>query len=179
MKLAVCDLILLGLILLAVIRCVARGFITEVFSFVAVAGGLLLAFLFDRPLGIFLARFFGDARWTPIAAFLIIFILVYLVTKIFENTLTVILGKLHLDKLDRALGLFLGLGEGIILVLILVYLSNFITWKPVREFFESGRTAGFINDLFNWNPGEGTFSLDFFVSKIKGSYPIPGSVRGV
>ncbi|MDR1893209.1 MAG: CvpA family protein [Spirochaetales bacterium] len=160
MKLAISDLILLLVIGLIVVRCVFRGFIAEVFSFVAVLGGLILAFIFDGVVAGYLAGYFESPVFLMPAAFLIIFLVVYLAAKILQGFLSKIFSALRLDKLDRVLGLFLGVAEGILLVVALVYLSNFITASWFRDFLDSSRVVALVNELLRWVPGAGGFDPD-------------------
>ncbi len=153
MNLMPLDIFFLVLILIAVIRCVIKGFISELFSFIAIAGGIILAFLFNDLLAAFINELSKPSRWNTIIAFLVIFIAVYLIIKIMEGILHKVLDKLNLEKLDKALGLFLGLIEGALVVIVLIYLMNFLPFERIHRFMDGSFISGFVNNLFDWSPG--------------------------
>lgn len=133
---AVFDVIGIVVLLAAGFRCAFRGFVTEFLSVLAVLTGLTLAVLFTSALTPVLAPYLGESFWTPIVAFLIIFLVGYLIIKIIESTLHRIIEKIQLEKLDQALGFFLGLVEGLLVLAILVFvlqLQNVIEVKALLE----------------------------------------------
>ncbi|MBI9102808.1 MAG: CvpA family protein [Spirochaetales bacterium] len=153
MSLMPLDIIFLVLIAIAVIRCIIKGFIGELFSFLAVVGGILIAFLFNDMAAGILNEMMSPSRWNGVIAFLVVFILVYIIMKVLEGVLKTILDKLNLEKLDKALGLFLGLIEGAIAVLVIIYLMNFIPLDKLHEFMSGSYIVNLVNDLFSWGPG--------------------------
>lgn len=116
------DIVFAVIVIILTARCVFRGFIVEFMSIQAVLGGLVLAFMFS-PLG----AAYLNARWRPSAwnrliAFLVIFLVVYLVFKVLERLLTKFFERLSLENLDRALGFFLGILEGVLVVLLIIFI---------------------------------------------------------
>jgi membrane protein required for colicin V production len=133
---AVFDVIGIVVLLAAGFRCAFRGFVTEFLSVLAVLTGLTLSVLFTSALTPVLAPYLGESFWTPIVAFLIIFLVGYLIIKVIESTLHRIIEKIQLEKLDQALGFFLGLVEGLLVLAILVFvlqLQNVIEVKALLE----------------------------------------------
>lgn len=120
MAIAPLDVILLALTALAAIRCALRGFIAEVMSMAAVIGGIVAAIFLSRPLAGYIGQHYGVSPWNPVIAFLAVFICCYLVVKILERVMYRIIDDISLDKLDRALGFFLGIAEGILVAVIIV-----------------------------------------------------------
>lgn len=133
---AVIDLVFALLIIAASLRGAIRGFVTEIGMMAALIVGLGGALLFTRPLARLLGEYFGDSIWNQIIAFLVIFLLIYILVKLLESLLRSLIDRLSLERLDRALGLFLGLGEGVLLVGVILFLLN---WQP---FFEVDQLLG-------------------------------------
>ncbi|MCK4540801.1 MAG: CvpA family protein [Spirochaetales bacterium] len=130
MILSILDIIFIIILLITSIRCTFRGFVTEVLSFAAVIMGVIVAVLLTPMVTVWIEKFAGQVMWSNIAAFLIIFLVVYLVVKIFEGALYRLLERINLDNLDRALGFFLGLLEGIILIVLIVFILS------IQPFFD-------------------------------------------
>ena len=115
------DIFFTAIILFMTIKAIVRGFVTEVMSIAAIGLGIILGVLFSGLLGEFIGRQFGESNWNQVISFLIIFLVSYILIKVFENGLNALVEKIHLDKLDRSLGLFFGIIEGIVLVMIFVF----------------------------------------------------------
>ena len=122
MDFGVLDYIFGALITAAVLRCLLKGFIAEIVAVAGVGGGILCAVLFSPVVAELLVRWLGDSIWNRVIAFLLIFLVVYLVVKVFEGLLYRLLDALQLENLDRALGFFLGLLEGLVVTFLLILL---------------------------------------------------------
>lgn len=116
------DIICIAIIVIAAIRCTFRGFITEVMSMAALILGIVVAIFFSKAGAVLVDTYIGYSRWNQIVAFLILFVVVYLVVKLIERMLHSLLERIRLERLDRALGLFLGIVEGCVVVFLIVYL---------------------------------------------------------
>ena len=126
------DYIFAAIILVATIRCVLKGFVAEIISMAAIGGGILCGVLFSGRGAQIAAGVLGDSPWNRVIAFLVLFLAVYLALKISEGLLYRFLEALQLENLDRALGFFLGLAEGVALsVLLLLVLGS-------QPFFDIG-----------------------------------------
>lgn len=120
------DILFGVIILVTTIRCIMKGFVAEALSMAAVILGILIAVIFAGQAAKLIDKLIAPSPWNQLAAFLILFLLVYLVIKIIQNALHTVFEKLHLDKLDKALGLFLGLVEGVLLVAVLLFAMNWL-----------------------------------------------------
>ncbi len=116
------DIFFTLIILFLTIKAIIRGFITEFMGLAGIGAGIVLGAFFSPVLADFISKNFGHSSWNQIIAFLIIFLVSYIVIKIFENGLNALVDKIHLDKLDRSLGLFFGIIEGIAVVIIIVFI---------------------------------------------------------
>jgi len=121
MNIAAFDIISLVIIFILAIRATFRGFLTEIMSMASLIVGITIAVIFTRPVSILLQDYIGDSFWNMIIAFLGLFLVSYLIVKIFENSLNTLIEKVQLEKLDQSLGFFLGLIEGFLLIVILVF----------------------------------------------------------
>jgi membrane protein required for colicin V production len=132
MNIAIIDIVFAVLIVVLAIRGVIRGFVAEFGSVAALFVGFGGAIALYKSVAALLGRWFGASLWNPLIAFLVLFLLLYLLVKALERLLAALFDKLALERLDRAIGFFLGLAEGLLLVGVLLFLLN---WQP---FFDSG-----------------------------------------
>ena len=117
MSIAIIDIVFAVLIVVLAIRGVIRGFVAEFGSVAALFVGFGGAIALYKSVAALLGRWF---------------LLLYLLVKALERLLAALFDKLALERLDRAIGFFLGLAEGLLLVGVLLFLLN---WQP---FFDSG-----------------------------------------
>ena len=124
------DLIFFAVLIFFIIKVTVRGFIAEFFSKAAVIVGALIAVVFYKLLTPFITQLLGPKALSPIIAFLILFLSSYLVIKLVEVLLGSLFSSKSLKSLDRALGFFLGLIEGLLIIAILFMI---ITIQPVAQ----------------------------------------------
>jgi membrane protein required for colicin V production len=122
MEFTAVDIVILVILLVTAVRCAFRGFVAEIMAFAAVLLGLIAAVLFGGMVTPVLESYLGETVWTPVASFLGIFLLAYIVVKLFEGALYRLIEKIRLEKMDQALGFFLGLVEGVLIIVLLIFL---------------------------------------------------------
>ena len=119
------DSLFLIIIIILSVRCAVKGFIAEVMSVAAIFIGFGGAIILSGLGSLIIAKYLGESPWNSVISFLLIFIILYLIVKIFENALHNFLESLELENLDKALGFLLGIIEGIaavfILIIIMIY----------------------------------------------------------
>jgi membrane protein required for colicin V production len=147
MKFNPLDVIFVVLIAAAAIRCAFRGFIAEVMSFAALILGIVAAVFFSKAGASLIDTYICFSNWNQIIAFLVIFVIVYLILKLLEGVLQRVLEKIHLDKLDRVLGFFLGLVEGGLVVVLLVYLMRVQPIFDLQELLDKSTIADFALEI--------------------------------
>jgi membrane protein required for colicin V production len=145
------DIIFLLVLLIMVVRGAFRGFITEISLMAAPLLGILCAVLFSNLLAgvVALITGAGESIWNHIIAFLIIFLLVYLLVFFIQGFLLDIVSRLNLDNLDRALGIILGLVEGVLIIAIFLIIAS---WLPVQGLKSPLKTSIFYNFLMPFLP---------------------------
>ncbi len=136
MSFEVIDIVFGLFIVIAAFRGATRGFVTEAGTMAALIMGFGGAILFYKPVSQALARQIGESMWNQLIAFLALFVLLYLLVKLLERMLHNIIERLNLDRLDSALGFFLGIAEGLLLVAAVLFLIN---WQP---FFPPEKVLG-------------------------------------
>ena len=127
MSFATIDIVFAILIAALAVRGAIRGFVAEFGSVAALFLGLGGAIALYKSVAALIGKWFGVSLWNPLIGFLVVFLLIYLVVKALERLLAALFDKLDLERLDRAIGLFLGLAEGLLLVGVLLVLLN---WQP-------------------------------------------------
>ncbi len=115
------DVVLGILLLFFSLRGVLRGFVSEVFSVGSVLLGLGAGYFFGPHFAQVAEQTLRLPGWGNIVAFLGVFLVVYVLLKVIEKLFRGFIETLHLQNLDKALGLFLGIAEGLILILLLLW----------------------------------------------------------
>ena len=142
------DAVFAILIVVAAVRGAIRGFVTEVGSAASVILGIVAAVLFHRPGARLIGRSFGESMWNPLVAFLVVFLIVYILVKLVERMLAALFEKLNLNRLDSAMGLFVGIGEGLLVVAVVLF---FLSWQPffdTKAMLDRSMFARFLFPLF-------------------------------
>lgn len=122
MQFTAIDIVFALLLVFTTIRAGIRGFVREFMSMASVGVGILAAVLFSALIAELIMEFFGSSAWSQVVAFLGIFVLAYAIVKLFEKGLQRLVERINLESLDHALGLFLGVAEGVLLTFILILL---------------------------------------------------------
>jgi len=104
------------------LRGLLRGALAELFSVGAIIGGIVAAVVFSARAGIEIEERLGYSGWGHIIAFCGLFLVTYVVMKLTEKILRKFVESINLQNLDKALGFFLGLVEGIALVAVIIFI---------------------------------------------------------
>ena len=123
MNFTVIDFIFVALVLIFIIRCYLKGFISELFSMAAIVLGLLASLYFYKNGGEFLRnKFMPEMKTIPeILAFIALFLIVFLVIKLLEIMLKGIINEIKLGGADRFLGIIFGFAEGLAVVSLILF----------------------------------------------------------
>jgi len=141
MNIAAFDIVSLVILVILAVRATFRGFLTEIMAMASVIVGITVAVIFTHPVSVILQKYIGDSFWNTIISFLALFLVTYLIIKIFENSLNVLIEKVQLEKLDQSLGFFLGLIEGFLLVVIIVFVMNAQQIFDIRNLLDNSIAA--------------------------------------
>jgi membrane protein required for colicin V production len=123
LEISVIDVIFILLLILFVVRCYLKGFVSELFSMAAVVLGLLASLFFYKNGGEYLrSRFWPELKLIPeVIAFISLFLIVFIVIKLLEIMLKGIINGVKLTGADRFLGIFFGMAEGIVVISLVVF----------------------------------------------------------
>ncbi len=122
MNISAFDIVSIIILLILAVRGTFRGFVAEIMSMASVLVGIIIAVIFTHSVSILLQEYIGESFWNTVIAFLGLFLISYLIIKVFESSLNSIIEKVQLEKLDQSLGFFLGLIEGFLFIIILVFI---------------------------------------------------------
>jgi membrane protein required for colicin V production len=121
------DWIFIAILALLGIRCMIKGFVAEVLSVAAVLVGILAAVFLYRGAGLLFVGWGLSAApeiLPAILGFAAVFLVAFIIVKLIERLLEEGIEAARLGGVDRALGLGLGLAEGLVLVcLVLIAMS--------------------------------------------------------
>lgn len=131
------DVLILIIALLAAVTGVTQGFTMKFSSRVGFLVGFLVALLF-ASLGskLIIDTFDLPLLWSTLIAFILLFIIGYVLMMLVGSLLDRTLDALHLDWLDRLLGLVLGIIEAFIMVSFIIYLLELQKVIDVSIYFE-------------------------------------------
>ncbi|MCL1817342.1 MAG: CvpA family protein [Spirochaetaceae bacterium] len=127
------DIVLALVVLFMLLRGLLRGALAELFSVGAIVGGIAAAIIFCGPVGVVVEERLGLNGWGNIIAFLGLFIVTYLVMKVAQKILRGFVENINLQNLDKALGLFLGLIEGLALAALIVFVLRLQPLVDLRD----------------------------------------------
>ncbi len=130
MQFAGIDIVFAIIVVILAFRAAIRGFVKELMGTAALFLGIVIAVLFSGLVAQAIDEFIGPMIWSQIIAFLGLFLVVYLLVKLFEGGLNRMIERVHADKLDHALGFFLGIAEGLVVVFVILLLVQ------IQPFFE-------------------------------------------
>ena len=116
------DIVFGILLIFAAMRGGVRGFVREFMSMAALILGIGLAVVFSGQVAVLVNEYLNAAAWSQVIAFLGLFLGVYLLVKVFETALNRLVERINLDNLDHALGFFLGVAEGMLLIFVILLL---------------------------------------------------------
>jgi len=148
------DIIFILIILFFTARCIIKGFVAEIMAVLSVIGGVIAGYIFSAALSSVIDQYIGISGWNRLISFLIIFLTVYLVIKFLERIFYSLIEKVNLERLDRSLGLFLGLFEGIILILLIVTILDAQPFFPADRLLSDSIVALYVRKILILMPAQ-------------------------
>lgn len=116
MTIAFIDLIFIIVILACVLMAVIKGFVASFFGKASFIVGILLGVFFAPQLDVFVSKYINVPYLTTIISFLLIFIFSYLIMRLLQVLIKSLFSGEIMGGLDKALGFFWGLAEGLLIV---------------------------------------------------------------
>lgn len=131
------DVIFIIIILVFAIIATAKGFVKEFFNKASWILGIILGCLFCKKLNPYINEFIENPTLSIIVSFLLIFIIVFLVIQIVKTVISRAFDAEIMNGLDKALGFFFGLVEGIAIVMLLIAVFNALPFIPSEKIFSN------------------------------------------
>ena len=147
MQLTGLDIVFLVLLLIVTVRAGLRGFTKELLSMAAVIVGISVAVMLGGTVAPYLAAYVGTGVVAEIVAFLVLFLVAYVAVKLVERFLRKLIERIHLENLDHALGLFLGLVEGTLVIFVLIVVLQFPPFAALHDALADSVIAGVLAPL--------------------------------
>jgi membrane protein required for colicin V production len=117
------DIVILIVILISLLLGLWRGFVKEAFSLASWVAAVLIAGFFSAPLADLMTGVLGNATARSVLASATLFILVMFVGALIGNIMSKLSAKIGLRGVDRTLGSLFGLLRGLIIVLLVLFLT--------------------------------------------------------
>ncbi len=130
------DIVFIVIMVFFTLRVGIKGFVKEFMSVAALILGIAVAVLFSGLAAVYVQPYIGSGPWAQVVSFLGLFLITYVVVKLFETALYRLVENIHLESLDRALGFFLGICEGVLVVFFLILLLQ------LQPIFDAGPVLG-------------------------------------
>ncbi len=143
------DIVFAILLCVFIFRGINSGIIREVGMIAALVLGLLCAYLFFQPVAeLFIS--WGLKFAAPVAAFIAVFAVTYLIVTIVTHFLKTLIDKIQLGSLDRIFGAALGFLEGFIIVYVLMVLITLQPFQGPKEMLDSSLAKNIVdNNLYS------------------------------
>jgi membrane protein required for colicin V production len=130
------DYAVLGIIGLSILLSVMRGFLREVMALLAWVMAFWLAALYASEVAPLLPQSIPTQQLRMLAAYALVFFLVFVVMSMFSITVSQLLKVLGVGPLDRLLGAVFGFARGLVIVLALVVVAG-LTSVPKEPFWRN------------------------------------------
>lgn len=121
MSFAAIDYIFCLVILVFAIIGVIKGFIDNIFGKLSWILGILGAFFFYDRVSRELLTGINNVVLSNVIAFIILFVVIFLIMKILQVILSKIFAGKILGSLDKALGFFFGIVEGLAIIALVIF----------------------------------------------------------
>lgn len=144
MSLAIIDVVFLLIILALAINGAIKGFIAELLGKAAFLVGLLVGILFYDVLAITLIQWIPVVFFAQILSFLLLFVITFIIIKLIQHLLSGIFKGDILGSLNKALGFFLGIGEGFLIVAFVLFILHAQPWMETDSLLQ----GSFFNRIF-------------------------------
>lgn len=144
---AVVDFIFLFVILIFSILIAIKGFIEEFSGKAALILGIVCAVSFNGPATVFFQDKIPYEWLAKIVAFLSVFIVTFLVISLIGKLVSLLFQGKIMKGLDRTLGFFLGLVEGLLVVAFIYVLLTIQPFFDVHPLFQDSLFAQFFEGL--------------------------------
>jgi len=145
------DIIFLVIILISCIIATARGFIKEIFGKLCWIFGLLGAFFFYKKLMKHMNSLVHNETISLILCFVLIFVVIFLIVKIIQTALEKVFDGEIMKGLDRSLGFFFGIIEGLTFIFFFIFIMINQPWFDVSKIFANSFFIKLLKPLLEYS----------------------------
>lgn len=139
------DIVFLLIIFLFAVLAAMNGFLNEVFGKAAPVVAVWVALIFYKPLVLPIQQYVKNLTVSVILAFTLVFVMAFIVVKLFQSMMKNIFGGEIFKQLDRVLGVLFGILEGFALVCIILILLRIQPWFSVSSILEKSIFDSMLN----------------------------------
>ena len=151
MSIALTDVIFLLIILIFAIVAAAKGFIKAIFGKLCWILGLLGAFFFYKKLMSHMTELVHNETVSFILCFLLIFVVIFLIVKIIQTIFERIFDGEIMKGLDRSLGFFFGIVEGLVVIFVFILIMTYQPWFDCSKLFEDSWLVKMLTPLLDYS----------------------------
>lgn len=126
----------------------SKGFIDNIFGKLAWILAIVCGCLFYDDAATLILSSVDNSFLQKVLAFLIVFVCVFLVIKIIQSIISKIFEWNILKSLDRTLGFFFGIIEGLVVVGLFIFLLSVQPFFSTEKLFENSFFYGLVNSIF-------------------------------
>ena len=146
------DFIILGIIALSAVISLFRGFVKEAFSLLVWIAAFWLSWTFFRDLANYLVQWISLPSARLGVSFALIMIAVLIIGGIINFLLSQLVEHTGLTGTDRVLGVFFGIGRGVVIVAIIILLAG-LTAMPQDPWWKNSLLIGYFQEISIWLKG--------------------------
>lgn len=147
MTFAIIDIIFAVIILVVAINAAIKGLVYEILGKAAFVMGVLFAILFYKNFTSVMMKYITNQTLAALASFLLIFIVVFLIISIVKVILNKIFAGEVLGGLNKALGFFFGIIEGLLLISLIIIALELQPFFDVNSLFEGSVFHKMLNNF--------------------------------
>jgi len=151
MSFSLLDVIILIVILIFAIIGATKGFIKAIFGKLCWILGLLGAFFFHKKLLGHMIKLVKNETVSLILCFLLLFVVIFLVVKIIQTIIEKAFDGEIMKGLDRSLGFFFGVIEGLVVVFFIVFIMMKQPWFDCSKLFEGSLIIKLLTPMLDYS----------------------------
>lgn len=144
MELGFLDIIFLSLIIISSLRGAFRGMIQELISLAALFISLLLAAVFYPDGTKWIQARSSLEETATLISFLCIFVAAFILFKLLQKAIVYLINETPFESVDKLLGFFFGLLEGLLICFLIVYLIDFQEIIVLDKWTDSSKLLPYI-----------------------------------
>lgn len=143
------DLVILGIVAVSAVISLVRGFVRESISLAVWILAFWVALGFSEPLARWLSSYITLPSAQLTVAFLFLFVTTLVLGALVNNLMVQLVHRTGLSGTDRAIGMLFGVGRGVVLVAVLVFLAG-LTPMPQDPWWHDSLFIGYLEPFAVW-----------------------------